>query len=374
VPNFEQKFLYRDIQDSLLLEAAAPWNWPWLLSPYYSRIDLAADYYGRTVFDNQKFEDLKKRGRPLIILNATNIGNESRFPFTQSQFDAIGADLSDYPIARAVAASSAFPFLLSPLAVETHQPLPGFPAQTEYQLGKTKLDYYENPSRYYWDQTQQDYISSPKPYVHLLDGGLADNIGLRPIINAYDQTNGFIERNLGGIDRLVIISVNARTKSDDTVSTQRHTPHIIPTVAAATAEIGMDNYSFDSEYLMKEIVDQLEQDEKNAKSSQTPAGFHAVPYMIDISFEEIEDKTRREAFYGIGTNFHLPAEQVQALISEGCNLLKQNLMYRCMLEDIEEQAATGKVPAQSACDNLRAWYQPRAVDGIKCPDEGRWPK
>ena len=79
-----------------------------------------------------------------------------------------------------------------------------------------------------------------------MDGGLADNIGLRPIINAYEQSNGFISRNIPDIDRLVVIAVNARTESSDTISDNHHTPHIIPSVAMATATIAMDNYSFDT--------------------------------------------------------------------------------------------------------------------------------
>ncbi len=369
-PDFERNFLYRNIEGSLILQALAPWYWPWLLSPYYSRIDLAADYYGNTVFDNRTFESMKKLGRPFIILNATNIGNETRFPFTQEQFDVIGSDLSDYPVARAVAASSAFPFLLSPLELENYQRLDGFPKLLQYELGMR--DYYENPSHYYWSQTQQDYISNHKPYVHLLDGGLADNIGLRPIINAYQQSNGFLLRHISDIDRLVIISVNARSKSDDMTSEQHHTPHIIPTVAEATAEIAMDNYSFDTEFLMKELIDQLEQDKEELARGPHQTQLHVVPYTVEVSFEAIANEDRRKKFYGVGTNFDLPAEQVQALISEGCNLLKNDARYRCMLQDIENEATTGKAPEQSACKHLEKVYRPKAAEDIQCPKAGRW--
>jgi len=369
--DFEQKMLYRDIEGGLILKGMAPWNWPWLWSPYYSRIDLAANYYDDTIYEHKKYRALIEHGRrPFIILNATNIGNESRFPFTQEQFDLLGSDLSDYSVARAVAASSVFPFLLCLLTLENYQHLDGFTIPTVYQVARD--DYYLNRSQYHWAQSEREYVEYPMPYVHLLDGGLADNIGLRPVINAYEQTNGFIMRNLPEIDRLVIISVNARTKGEDPSGNGRHTPYIIPTVALATADTAMDNYSFDSVDLMNRLVDEIRQAEKEQQSAGIRSSVHAVPYAIEISFEAIANKDRRREFYGIGTNFGLPAEQVRALISEGCELLKNDATFRCMLEDLERDGR-GTATTESACNDLTVDHHPAAADGIVCPAGGGWP-
>lgn len=369
---FERKFLYRDIQGTLLLHALYPWNWAWLISPYYSRIDLAADIYDEQIFDHRTYQDLiTRKRRPFIILNATNIGTGNRFPFTQDQFDLIGSDLGPYPVARGVAASSAFPFLLSPLTLENHQRLPGFPILSEYKMGLQ--DYYLNRNRYYWAQSQLNYIDEPRPYVHLMDGGLADNIGLRSIVNAYEQTDGFISANLGDMDRLVIIVVNARTQSKDTISDSRHTPHIIPTVAMATATISMDNYSFDTVDFTDRLMRDLRQNEMVAAGSSQPSSFHApVPYVIEIGFEAIPDKRVREAFQGMNTNFHLPPEQVRALVSMGCNLLKNDPGYRCMLEDLQRDAS-GQHQTRSACQQVAQLFNPPAAERIVCPDPGPWP-
>src|SRR5271154_1335232 len=333
--DFEHRFLYRNIEGRLILEALAPWNWPWLASPYYSRIDLAADMYD---------DDL---------------------------FDLIGSDLGPYPVARAVAASSAFPFLLSPITLENYQPLQGFPVLPEYQTGLQ--DYYNDRSRYYWSQSQLDYVDQPHLYVHLMDGGLADNIGLRSIINAYEQSNGFIARNIPDIDRLVVIAVNARTQSNDTISNSHHTPHIIPTVAMATATIAMDNYSFDTVDFTNELANELKQAEEVSAKSGGKLKLHApVPYVIELSFEAIPDAKKRQQFYGIGTNFDLPADQVKALINMGCVLLKNDPVFRCMLADVENEAA-GHSGAASACNGGSTAADPVAARQITCPDAGPWP-
>ena len=369
---FEDQFLYRDMQGRLALSVLAPWNWLRLVSPYYSRIDLAAELYDDEIFGHKRYQDLIIQARrPFIILNATNIGSGNRFPFTQDQFDLIGSDLGPYSVARAVAASSAFPFLLSPVTLENYQRLPGFPTLAEHQLGLE--DYYNNRSRYYWSQSQWDYVEKPHPYVHLMDGGLSDNIGLRSVMNAYEQSNGFISRNLPGIERLAIIAVNARTQSEDTVSNSRRTPRIIPTVAMATATISMDNYSFETVDFADRLMSDLRQAELLSTQCPGRPTFHApIPYVIEISFEAIPDSQLREAFFGISTSFHLPAEQVKALISMGCKLLKDDPIFRCLLEDLERQAA-GRHEPSSACEEEDNDFHPRALEQIVCPAPGPWP-
>ncbi len=370
--DFEDRFLYRDIQGRLILQALAPWNWPRLASPYFSRIDLAAELYDR-VFDHARYADLiAQQRRPFVILNATNIATGTRFPFTQDQFDLIGSDLGPMRVSRGVAASSAFPFLLSPLTLANHQHLEAFPVLLEYSLGLD--DYYVNRSRYYWSQKQLAYVDRPQPWVHLMDGGLADNIGLRSVVNAYEQSNGFISRNLPKIERLAVIAVNARTLSKDTVSDSRHAPRIVPTVALATATISMDNYSFDTVDLTSRLMNDLRRAELSSAQHPEQLTLHApVPYVIEISFEAIPDPEVREAFYGIGTSFHLPAGQVKALISMGCELLKNDPGFRCLLEDVEREAA-GRHDVRSACEQDPASLHPRAVAEIVCPDPGPWPR
>ncbi len=367
--DFASRFLYRNVDLALGLRAAAPWNWFKLWSPYFSRIDLAADFYDGHVFDHATYGDLTRSGRrPYVILNATNVATGTRFPFTQDQFDLIGSDLDAYPVARAVAASSAFPFLLSPLTLENHQPLPGFPSLTEYRLAQQ--DYYTNRDRYYWSQVARAYVEEPHPWVHVLDGGLADNIGLRPIVNAYEQGNGFISRNARNIDRLAIISINARTKSKDTISDSRCTPHIVPTVALATATTSMDNYSFAT----VDLADRLMNDLRQARRDPGPFPLHVpYPYVMEISFEAIADPKRRDAFYGVATDFALPEEQVTALVHEGCELLKNDPEFRCMLEDVE-RAAAGQAGTESACDEPGRDFHPRAAEAIVCPPPGEWPR
>jgi NTE family protein len=78
-----------------------------------------------------------------------------------------------------------------------------------------------NPSCSAWARQRLDLMAGQEEkWLHLLDGGLADNIGLRSILRAYDRSDGFIAQriNAGHIKRLIVIAVNARTDPPEQLS------------------------------------------------------------------------------------------------------------------------------------------------------------
>lgn len=87
--DFERKFLKRDIEGELTGLLRRPTNWFRLASFHFDRIDLAAEHYHRTVFEEKTFGDLLARNRrPFVVINATNmsLGTGSSSPRTSSTF------------------------------------------------------------------------------------------------------------------------------------------------------------------------------------------------------------------------------------------------------------------------------------------------
>jgi len=85
--DFEGRFLDRNIECELFLKLANPYNWARLASPWFSRIDLAAELYNDTIFESRTFAALaEKSARPFLIMNATNLYTGARFEFTDRQF------------------------------------------------------------------------------------------------------------------------------------------------------------------------------------------------------------------------------------------------------------------------------------------------
>src|SRR5438128_1804947 len=182
--DFETAFLKRNIQARLLAPYFSPINWFRLASPKFSRIDMAAEYYDRHLFGGHTFGDLLVQGRrPFLMINATDMSLGSRFEFTQEQFDLLCSDLSSFSLGRAVAASSAFPVLLSPITLRNYA---GRCDSPEPDWIKTALaDTSASTRRRNQALEARAYLDSAnRPFIHLLDGGLADNLGLRGPLEA----------------------------------------------------------------------------------------------------------------------------------------------------------------------------------------------
>ena len=179
LPRFEERFLRRNVEAALLKEVALkPYNWWRLLSPRFSRIDLAAEYYDRYLFDGRTYRDLTdRRRRPYLVINATEMDLGARFEFTQEQLNPICSDLHSLTIGRAVAASSAFPVLLSPITLQSYAGTCGY--QEPEWVGGALEDFAVNQRRYRSAVELRAYLAGDRPYLHLMDGGIADNIGLR---------------------------------------------------------------------------------------------------------------------------------------------------------------------------------------------------
>jgi predicted acylesterase/phospholipase RssA len=84
---------------------------------YSGTNDYMERVYDRTMFHGATYKNLQALGRPIIAIGATDISYGAPFLFTQEAFDIICSDLSEFPLARAVAASNGFPGLFSPITL-----------------------------------------------------------------------------------------------------------------------------------------------------------------------------------------------------------------------------------------------------------------
>jgi len=188
--DFPERFLYRNIQAGLVLRLFNPYNWYRLAFPNFSRIDMAAEYYGNTVFEGKSFADLLARPRgsaPFLVLNATDIGIAHRFEFTQDQFDLLCSDLAGVAVSRAVAASSNFPVAFAPLTLDIYPK--GCGALPDWIPNALDPQQNGEKSRVFDARAAASYREPDRKFAHLLDGGLSDNLGLRGPFQAVTTTD-----------------------------------------------------------------------------------------------------------------------------------------------------------------------------------------
>lgn len=367
--DYEPAFLRRNIQGALIRHFLNPLRWPHLWTPGYDRIHLAADLYDRTVFQHRTFADLvRQRRRPLLLLNATDMSTGSPFAFTQYQFDPLCDDLGSVPVADAVAASSAFPFLLSPLTVPSHTGTCGY--RTPEWMDDALESEGSNAPRFYraldfltyldFDaQSRYAQYHNPvsKPYIHLLDGGIADNIGLRGPLQALGSTDvawSVLEKiNNEQVDRVVLITVNARPGSQRPWSRRSNAP-LLPGVLGVVTGTPMRNYSFDTVQLAKEFAEREAKDQETLQACEdvlasacpeanvSLGSLHPVTiYSIEVNFDAVRDPKEREVLKTLGTSFSLPDEAIDRLRKAARTVLEDSPEFQRLLQDLQATVSGG---------------------------------
>lgn len=348
---FEERFLRRNVERDLLKEAVFnPYNWWRLLSPRFSRIDLAAEYYDKHIFDGRTYEDLlKRRRRPYLIVNATEMDLGARFDFTQERFDPICSDLRSVTLGRAVAASSAFPVLLTPITLRNFAGGCGY-REAEW-VANALNDYAVNQRRYRSALESREYVSKERPYLQLMDGGIADNIGLRSVLHALSSTDGDFSvlrlMNRKKVKRVAVIAVNARTDGGASLDRTERTPRLVE-VLETVSTAPMQNYSFETVELLRNSIkewnrdaDTLEQCKAIVKDAcpgaRLPEGELAAIqfYPMEVAFGAITDPEERRSFNEIGTNYSLTSEQVGRLLDLGPRLLGRSPVFRSLVDALK---------------------------------------
>ena len=213
---FQKNFLYHNVQANLFGALVNPYNWVRLASPEFGRIELATELYQNLLFDDATFRDLERaRGKPYLMINATDMTKGAPFTFVQSQFDPLCADLGSVSIARAVAASSDFPIAFTPLTLNSYPGTCGY-RDPDWVTGALH-SFDVNPRRYHRARLLEQYQEKDRRYVHLLDGGVADNIGMRGPLTALESGDvlpSILNKvNLEQIKTLVVIIVDAKNEA-----------------------------------------------------------------------------------------------------------------------------------------------------------------
>ena len=343
--DFEQKFLKKNIQGELTNQIFFnPANWSRLFSPFFGRSDLAAEYYDKNVFEGATFADLVRRPKPMILINGTDMVYGSRVAFTQDFFDLICSDLNPFLVARACAASSAVPILLTPITLKNYA------GSCDYVPPKSlskAIEARDLPDRQF--DLANNIIpfmdSEKKPYIHLVDGGVADNLGLRALLERV-ISSGNIMTNLkaGGLEqvrKIAFILVNAETEID----TKWDRAETIPPFAAmfdSYSSIAISRYNVETVALLRESFARWTDEIRRGRCpegqiSTAPGSCGDIEfYLVEVKFDALKDPAERTYFKRLPTSFSLPSEEVDKLRQAAGRILKDSRDFQRLLRDLQE--------------------------------------
>ncbi len=337
--DYEERFLRRNVNMGLLIRALSPINMFRLFSPSFSRSDLAAEYYDSILFRGATFSDLRAGHSPAVLIQATDIVDGVYFGFTPVYFSLICSDLDSYSLARAVAASAAYP---GPLTAITLRNYGGTCGLTPPPWMVEALEERHTLSRTFVAASHfQTYLDSEKkPYVHLLDGGLSDNLALRGPLEVILGRGGLQEtlRKLGreNIRRVVFIIVDAEKQLQTPFGLSQVGPGLLG-IIGVTSNTMISSYNFETIELLHRYITQW-----SAESAAQVVGHPIEFYAIDIAFAALPDEEERDYFSSIPTSFNLSDEQVDRLIKVAAKLLYSSEEFQKLVTDLG-----GTIPLES---------------------------
>jgi len=358
---FPDRFLYRPIQSDLIKAALTPASWLKLAGSSFGRSDLAAEFYDREVFGGGTYKDLiENHRRPFVILNATDMTTGAQFPFIQDQFDLLCSDLSGVSLGRAAAASSAFPGGLTPLTFQNYAGKCGYRQPDWVDLALKDHRSRVNVRRTARAERRLAYADSeraPRNYIHLTDGGVADNIGLREPLTAITSLNNSwsVLRliDLKNVNKLVVIVVNAATDPATGRDKTPDVPGLLDTVTAA-ATVPLDNYSFDTLEILRKTVNEFNEQMRMVSGCKALAAGKGpqcaldipVPHQIEffpveVAFEYIDAAEERSWFKNLPTTLELPRDTVNKLRAVGRQILGEDPGFKKLMEALHGCLATG---------------------------------
>jgi NTE family protein len=343
--DFPDKFLYADVEGYLRRSLFKPWRWPELASPLYGRSELAASYYDDILFEKKSFADMTASGGPIIQINATEVSTGTQFTFSQELFDALCSNLSSFPVSRAVAASSAVPILFSSITVNNYAGGCGF------QLSQAQLSALQDPDRasrrrHLAEKYSQFLDRDAHAFLHLYDGGLTDNLGVRPLLNRMALAGNAWPlakaQRRERVKHILIIVVNAQVEKKAAYATLANPVPLLDTVFGATS-IPLNELTMDSLVSTRlTLAAAREQIVEGRCADRVAQGLdqgdcaELEEHLVIVDLNQVKDEKTRDRLKALPTSFRLKANEVDDLRAAAQDVLMRSPAFKEFLQNLSQ--------------------------------------
>ena len=324
---FEDEFLRFDLESKLVHSVMNPFHW----FGRKGRTERSIEIYDKYLFHNATFADMMIPERPMIIINASDLSHGVRFSFIQDYFNLLCSDISTFPVSRAVTASSAVPIVFNPVVVENYDSCPGPIAKNEKSLQERSKGDAELTALYEGLKSYSDKTS--RKYIHFVDGGITDNMGLRAMSDVIQVVGGpeaYLQRTGKKTPHtIVLISVNASTEPESDMDASTKQPSIAKSIDAVSG-VQLQRYNVATLELVKTEL------ELWAESLSTPER-PVNAYFVQVTFDNIKQPQLKLFLNKVPTSFSLTDEQVDTLTDSARNLLRNEETFQRLLNDLGQE-------------------------------------
>lgn len=321
---FEPEFLLVDFQTRLIRDVLAPANLYRLSSPWWGRTNTLAERLD-SLFRGKTFGEVRRnRPWPHLLVTATDLTTGAPFEFTREQFHLICSDLDSVPLSFAVAASSAVPVVLSPVTIRNYAGTCPVASQPQ-NAGQAD----SNLSARLLKRIAQSYRSAQeRPYIHLVDGGLVDNLGVRGLVDQTLAAGSLSERFRGlpegSVRHIVLVSVNSERDLGERIDRADSVPTTRQVVDALLFGAG-SRYTEETTAMVEDVARRLREEVRTTRGKDgSPFAHDAELHVIGVSLRGLRDPDLRDRLLNVPTAFEILPLQVRELQTAGRMALRDS--------------------------------------------------
>jgi NTE family protein len=348
--DYEKRFLKRDVQGEIVARTFNPKNWGSLWSASWGRSELAADLYDEILFENATYADLNRGDGPLIVVSATDLSTGARFAYTQLTFDILCSNLDSVRLSRAAASSSAVPVVLSPVTMNNYGGSCDWTAPAWTRMFTDTANPPRPAARAIRTLRNMHAFSDGKsrPFLHLVDGGVSDNVGMRGVLDTLEIMEALQEAGaptlLDHVRRVIVFVVNSVSAPPIDWDRSESPPGAI-SIMLKSAGVPIDNFSFESIELLNDMAQRWRTmrlirgsaamaANKDAAVTAATRAPDAQIYAIDVSFAALSDKDEVEYLNRQPTSFVLTDEAVDRLRAAAGKIIMDSPEFQRLLRDV----------------------------------------
>jgi len=187
-----------------------------------------------------------------------------------------------------------------------------------------------------------------RPYLHLVDGGVSDNVGMRSVLDALEIFEALHDAGLrspfDNVKRVIVFVVNSL--SSPPINWDEHeTPPGTVDVLLKAAGTPIDAFSYEATELLRDTAARWNalrrirnsaafkdnKDPEVAKALRVP---DAEIYAIDVSFPALADQAELDYLNRQPTSFVLPPEAVDRLRAAAGTIIMASPDFQRLLKDV----------------------------------------
>ena len=190
-----------------------------------------------------------------------------------------------------------------------------------------------------------------KPYIHLIDGGVADNLGLRAIEEAIDSVGNIwtVMRSMRNenVHKVVFVVVNAETKIESIWDKTEIMPELAGILSNYTT-IAIVRYNRETMAVLQESFERWTHQIRAGRcppgqESREPGSCGDIQfYLIDVRFENHKVKTEGDYLAGLPTSFLLGDKDVDKLRAGAREILSESADFQKLLRDLGKESLSPK--------------------------------